>query len=61
MTEEEILEKQNLIKSVWANTNGFKSWVFNEQLCSFESPTPYPTDDKPYCWNEETTSWVEIT
>ena len=24
-------------------------------------PTPMPTDGKPYTWDEETVSWVEIT
>jgi len=39
----------------------FNSWVLNESTCLYEAPTPMPTDDKMYTWNEETTSWVEIT
>ena len=61
MTEEEILEKQNLIKSIWASTNAFASWVFNEQFCCFEAPVVYPNDGNKYVWDEPTTSWVEIT
>ena len=37
------------------------SWVFDEVTCSFVPPTPYPTDDKTYRWDEPTTSWVEVT
>ena len=39
----------------------FASWLLNETSCIWESPTPMPTDDKKYYWNEATTSWVEIT
>lgn len=38
----------------------FASWILNEETARYEAPTPYPTDDKPYTWNEETLSWVEI-
>ena len=39
----------------------YNSWALNEDTCQWDSPTPYPTDDKRYNWNEDTTSWVEIT
>ena len=39
----------------------FASWTLNEDTCLWDAPTPYPTDEKIYNWNEETTSWVEIT
>jgi len=39
----------------------YNSWVLNESTCLYDAPTPMPTDDKRYSWNEETTSWVEIT
>ena len=38
----------------------FESWVLNEETCSWNSPTPMPTDNKQYTWDEATTSWVEI-
>lgn len=59
MTEEEKIEKQNKVKADWAE-NGFASWVFNEETCGFDAPTPYPTDGNAYQWNEETTAWVEV-
>lgn len=39
----------------------FPSWVLNEDTCQWEAPTPMPTDDKIYNWDEEATSWVEVT
>jgi hypothetical protein len=39
----------------------FSSWILNENTCLYEAPTPMPTDDKMYTWNEDTLSWVEIT
>lgn len=38
----------------------FPSWVLNEDTCQWEAPTPMPTDDKIYNWDEATTSWVEV-
>ena len=38
----------------------FNSWVLNETSCLYEAPTPMPTDDKMYSWDEDTLSWVEI-
>ena len=35
------------------------SWLLNEQLCQWESPTPMPTDDKRYQWDEATLTWIE--
>ena len=59
MTAEEIVAKQQAVKDAWA-PDGFASWTFNEATCVFEAPTPMPTDDKRYSWNEETLSWVEL-
>jgi hypothetical protein len=39
----------------------YNSWVLNESTCLYEAPVAMPTDDKQYSWNEDTTSWVEIT
>jgi len=39
----------------------FNSWALNEDTCQWDSPVPYPTDDKRYTWDETTTNWVEVT
>ena len=36
----------------------FPSWVLNEDNCLWYSPVPMPVDDRPYYWDEATTSWV---
>ena len=33
------------------------SWVLNEKTCVWEAPIPYPSDDKPYQWNETDQTW----
>jgi hypothetical protein len=38
----------------------FNSWLLNEDTCQWEAPTPRPTDDKLYNWDEDTVSWKEI-
>jgi hypothetical protein len=39
----------------------FASWVLNDDTCLWSAPTPMPTDDKVYEWDETTTSWKEVT
>ena len=38
----------------------YASWLLDERTCLWNSPTPMPTDDRQYRWDEPTTSWVEI-
>jgi len=37
----------------------FTKWVLNEETCIWEAPTPYPTDDKRYVWNDNRGEWEE--
>ena len=61
MTEQQKIDKQNAVKAAFAANGGFASWIFNEEICYFEAPIPYPADGKDYRWDEPTTSWVEVT
>ena len=61
MTAQEIAAKQQSARDAWAANNGFASWIFNETICVFEAPHPYPTNGKFYRWDEPTTSWIEVT
>jgi hypothetical protein len=38
----------------------FSKWVLNEETCRWEAPTPYPTDDKMYVWNNNRGEWEEL-
>jgi hypothetical protein len=37
----------------------YTKWVLNEETCQWEAPTPYPTDDKRYVWNDNRGEWEE--
>lgn len=39
----------------------YPSWILNENSCLWEPPVAMPGDRKLYQWDEETTSWKEIT
>lgn len=39
----------------------YDSWTLNEDTCYWEAPTAMPSDGKLYTWDEDTTSWVEVT
>jgi len=39
----------------------FASWILNETTCLWDSPTPYPTDNKKYLWNESTKAWEQVS
>ena len=38
----------------------YQSWVIDENF-DWQPPTPYPTDEKIYNWNEEQLQWDEVT
>ena len=38
----------------------YSSWTLNEESCKWESPIPYPEDNKNYSWNETNQTWDEI-
>jgi hypothetical protein len=38
----------------------FPSWALNQSTWTWEAPTPKPTDNKQYAWEESTKSWVLI-
>jgi hypothetical protein len=35
----------------------YNSWTLNETTCLWESPTPVPTDNGAYVWNDSTLQW----
>jgi hypothetical protein len=38
----------------------FPSWTLNKTSYTWEAPVAYPSDQKPYAWNEETKAWDPI-
>jgi len=53
--------KYNQTRDAFIPPQPFNSWTLNETTCLWEAPSARPDDDKSYNWNEETTSWDEIT
>lgn len=39
----------------------FDSWIFDEETCKWNPPTPYPLDGFHYEWNEDSQSWDLIS
>jgi len=44
---------------VFYSSQPYPSWTLNQSTWLWEAPTPYPTDNKHYVWDEATTSWKE--
>jgi hypothetical protein len=59
MTEQEKFNKQEEVKTLWSTGLNYASWIFNEELCQYIPPIPYPKDDKSYFWDEEQVQWIE--
>jgi hypothetical protein len=36
----------------------FPSWTLNKATYTWDSPVVYPTDGKPYFWDEPTKNWI---
>ena len=35
----------------------YQGWKFNQELCKWEVPVPYPSDGKQYYWNNIICNW----
>jgi len=50
----------DLTRDAFIPPQPYPSWTLVEDTCLWEAPVAYPTDDKMYKWDEDTTSWVEV-
>lgn len=39
----------------------YPSWTLVEDTCQWKAPSAMPDDGKRYEWDEDTTSWKEVT
>jgi hypothetical protein len=53
--------KYDAVKDAFIPPKPFASWILDVETCLWNAPTPMPTDDKLYVWDEPTTSWKEVT
>jgi hypothetical protein len=51
----------NLSKDAFIPPKPYASWVLNDTTCLWEAPAAIPTDGKRYRWDEDSTSWVEVS
>jgi hypothetical protein len=52
-----IGDTYNADEDIFVTPQPYPSWIRNGSF--WEAPTPMPTDDKMYMWNEGTINWVE--
>jgi len=48
------------VNEVFISPQPYPSWSLNDSF-NWEAPVARPDDDKMYAWDEETTSWDEVT
>ena len=59
MTADEVAAKQQEAKDAWAalpNRDNFAAWTFDEATCTYQPPTPRPTEGN-FFWQGTTDSW----
>jgi hypothetical protein len=49
------------VRNAFIAPQPFSSWVLDEETCIWQPPTPYPTDEKLYDWDEQQLNWIEAT
>jgi hypothetical protein len=54
-----IGDTYDIVKNKFIKSKPYYSWILNAND-DWESPVPYPDDDKRYEWDEETTNWKEM-
>lgn len=48
-------------RDVFIPPKPYPSWTLVEDTCQWKAPSAMPDDGKKYEWDEDTTSWKEIT
>jgi len=49
------------VLDVFVSPKPYSSWILNKDTYDWKAPVAYPTDGKTYTWDEDSTSWVEVT
>lgn len=60
-----LKDKKVILGSTWdgqdfIDPKPYESWILNSHK-KWESPVPYPEDDKSYYWDESSISWKVYT
>lgn len=46
------------VKDAFILPKKYPSWILDELTCLWIAPVPYPSDKKPYVWNEGIVNWT---
>jgi len=49
----------DLTADVYIAPKPYPSWILDDKY-DWQSPTPYPNDEKIYAWNEASLTWVVV-
>lgn len=49
------------IRDAYISPKLYPSWIFDEDLCAWVAPVPYPMDGPVYVWDEFSQNWVVRT
>lgn len=50
----------NQTHNCFINPRPFPSWIFDNKVLDWVPPVAMPQDAKPYRWDEQSGSWVEL-
>lgn len=50
----------DVVRDAFYAPQPFTSWTLNEDTCLWDAPVPYPDDNKPYYWDEDTLNWIQV-
>jgi hypothetical protein len=45
------------VRDAFVPPKPYNSWLLNEDTCQWEAPSPHPTDEFHYDWNEKNLIW----
>jgi len=46
--------------NVFRPASPYASWVWHEETFTWLPPVAFPTEDRPFKWDETTTNWVAV-
>jgi hypothetical protein len=47
------------IRDAFIPPKPFPSWILNEETCRWDAPTPRPTSEGNWVWDEDTLQWID--
>jgi len=48
------------VRDAFISPQPYPSWLLDEETCIWNAPVAYPNDQKPYIWDEDSLTWLEV-